>query len=343
MSKSVWRVAVDKSTAVIPILLGVGIFTFILVRVLPGDPAVFYSTGPMATPEEVEQVRRSLGLDQPMLVQLGRYLWDLGHLRFGQSLGTGRPVVVDLAERFPASLELTLVAIVLALALAIPLGVLSAVKMGSWLDHLIRLVGTIGVSMPAFVTGIVLVLVFYFHLGWAPPPLERIDPFLALPQRVTGFLLVDSLLQGQWAAFRSAASHIVLPALTMMAFALAPIMRITRASMLAVLSSDYIRTARAAGMGWRKVYVTYALRNALVPVLTAIGLILSYLIGANVVVEKVFAWPGVGSYAVNALLAADYAPVQGYVLLMAATLLAVNTLVDVLHAAVDSRFKGDDE
>ncbi|WP_321896945.1 ABC transporter permease [Burkholderia cepacia] len=343
MNNRAGRFAAQRLAALIPLLLGVCVSTFLLVRVLPGDPAVYYATGPVQTQQEVDNVRRALGLDKPLPVQLGNYLLDVSKANLGRSLTTGQPVTKDLERRFPATLELTLSALVLALVLAIPLGIIAAVRAGSWLDHAVRFLGTLGVSMPTFVTGVVLTLVFFYRLDWAAVPIDRIDTFIQAPPRVTGFLLVDSVLAGNWEAFRSAFGHLVLPALTMTAFVLAPVMRTTRASMLAVLSSDFIRTARAAGMNWRKVYITYALRNALLPVLTVIGLMMSYLIGANVVVEKVFAWPGVGSYALNALLASDYAPVQGYVLLMAVSFIAINMLVDILYAVVDPRVQGDRE
>jgi len=343
MNRRAWRFAAQRLAALLPLLLGVCVFTFVLVRVLPGDPAVYYATGPVQSQEEIDGVRKALGLDKSLPVQLGNYVFDVFKGDLGRSLTTGQPVTDDLQRRFPATLELTLSSLVLALLLAIPLGIVAAVRAGSWIDHAVRLIGTLGVSMPAFVTGVILILVFFFRLDWAPVPIDRIDTFIAAPNRVTGFLLADSLLQGNWAAFRSALGHLALPALTMTAFVLAPVMRTTRASMLSVLSSDYIRTARAAGMDWRKVYITYALRNAMVPVITVVGLMLSYLIGANVVVEKVFAWPGVGSYALNALLASDYAPVQGYVLLMAISFILINMTVDILYAVIDPRVQGDSE
>lgn len=323
----------------LPLLVGVCLFTFVLVRVLPGDPAVYYATGPMATQDEIAAVRTALGLDKPLHVQLGRYLTDIAHGDLGRSLTTGQSVVADLTERLPASLELTAFAMALALALAIPLGVLAAIGVGSWIDHLVRFLGTLGVSMPTFVTGIVLIFVFYFQFGWAPDPIDRIDPFISRPASVTGFLLIDAVLAGNGEAFASAAGRLVLPGVAMASFVLAPIMRITRASMLAVLGGDFIRTAKAAGFGWWTVYIRYGLANALLPVLTTVGLVTSYLIGANVVIEKVFAWPGVGSYALSALLATDYAPVQGYVLLMAFIFVVINTIIDVLYAFADPRIR----
>jgi peptide/nickel transport system permease protein len=254
-------------------------------------------------------------------------------------LVTGQLVGRDLMQRFPASFELTLVAMLVALLVSVPLGILAAIREGSWLDHLVRFIGTLGVSMPAFVAGIVLIFVFYFKLGLAPEPIDRIDPFMLKPPAVTGLMLADSLIAGDSAAFLSAAGRLLLPALTMAIIVIAPLMRMTRASMIAVLGSDFIRTANAAGMGWWTVNVRYGLRNALLPVLTTVGLVISYQLGANVVVEKVFAWPGVGSYALNSLLATDYAPVQGYVLLMACVYVVINTLIDILNALIDPRVR----
>jgi peptide/nickel transport system permease protein len=334
-----WRYIFRRLFGTLPLLIGVGVFTFILVRVLPGDPAAYYATGPLATNEEIAQVRTALGLDRPVIEQLARYFGDIASGDLGRSLVTGQLVRRDLAERFPASFELTLVAMIFALLLSIPLGIIAAIRAGSWLDHLVRFIGTLGVSMPAFVAGILLIFVFYFKLGIAPEPIDRIDPFMLKPPSATGLILVDSLIAGNFAAFGSAAGRLLLPALTMSVIVIAPLMRMTRASMIAVLGSDFIRTARAAGMNWWTVYVRYGLRNALLPVLTTIGLVISYQLGANVVVEKVFAWPGVGSYALNSLLATDYAPVQGYVLLMACVYVVINTAIDILNALVDPRIR----
>ena len=335
----IWRFILRRLLGVLPLLIGVGIFTFILVRVLPGDPAAYYATGPLATQEEIEQVRSTLGLDRPMVEQLARYFKDIAAGDLGHSLVTGQLVSRDLRERFPASFELTFVAMLLALSFSIPLGIVAAIRSGSWTDHIIRFIGTLGVSMPAFVAGIVLIFIFYFKLGLAPEPIDRIDPFVLKPPRVTGLMLVDSAMAANLPAFLSALTRLFLPALTMAVIVIAPLMRMTRASMIAVLASDFIRTARATGMSWWTVYVRYGLRNALLPVLTTIGFVVSYQLGANVVVEKVFAWPGVGSYALNSLLATDYAPVQGYVLLMACVYVVINTSVDILHALVDPRVR----
>jgi len=327
----------ERLLASLPALLGVVVFTFLLMRVLPGDPAVFFSSGPNAGQAEIDAVRRDLGLDRPIPEQLLRYLRDVGTGNLGRSLTTGQTVVQDLTERLPASLELTLCALVLALGLALPLGIMAAVRPGSIVDHAVRMVCTLGVCVPTFVSGLLLIYVFYVQLGVAPDPTGRIDIFAAAPPDITGFMLIDFALVGDMEGWRAAASQLILPALTMALFVLAPLARMTRASMLAVLGSDFIRTARSIGLSRWRVIAVYALRNAILPVLTMIGIVFSTMLGANVLVEKVFSWPGIGSYALDALLASDYAPVQGFVLLMAAVFVMVNLLIDVLYGIADPR------
>jgi peptide/nickel transport system permease protein len=219
------------------------------------------------------------------------------------------------------------------------MGVAAALRPNSWVDHLCRVIATAGVSLPTFFTGLLLVYVFYYVLGWAPAPLGRLDAFSSPPPHVTGFYLIDSALAGDGETFLAAAAQLVLPALTLGIFALAPIARMTRGSMLSVMSSDFIRAARAAGLARPTIVVRYALRNALLPVVTTLGMVLSFLLGANVLVEKVFAWPGIGSYAVEALIASDYAPVQGFVMTMAALYVALNLVIDLAYQAIDPRVR----
>ncbi|RYE34565.1 MAG: ABC transporter permease [Hyphomicrobiales bacterium] len=322
----------------VPSVIGVIIVTFLLTRVLPGDTAAYFA-GPAATPQAIAEIRSKLGLDQPLPVQFVSYIGALVRGDLGQSLTTGQPVTADLAARLPASAELTLAGLLLAMAVALPLGVLAAVRQGSWIDHLCRVVATAGVSLPVFFTGLLLVYVFYFQLGWSPAPLGRLDVFASEPPRFTGLFLVDSLLSGNIETFRAAISQLLLPAVTLAIFSLAPITRMTRASMLAVLGADFVRTARAAGLTSRKVIGTYAFRNAMLPVITTLGMVFSFLLGANVLVEKVFAWPGVGSYAVEALIASDFAPIQGFVLTMAILYVVLNMMIDVLYGVIDPRVR----
>jgi len=294
----------------IPSLIGVVIVTFLLTRALPGDPAAYFA-GPAANKEAIEQIRKKLGFDKPLIEQFFRYTADLAHGDFGTSLTTGQPVATEIRNRLPASAELTLLGLVISVAIALPLGVLAATRPGSWIDHLCRVTTTAGVSLPVFFTGLVLVYIFYFRLGWSP----------------------------DFETFRSAFSQLILPALTLAIFSLAPIARMTRASMLAVLSSDFVRTARASGLSPGTVIVTYAFRNAMLPVITTLSMVFSFLLGANVLVEKVFAWPGIGSYAVEALISSDFAPVQGFVLTMAVMYVLLNLMIDILYGVIDPRVR----
>src|SRR6201992_3095866 len=245
-------VILKRLATVVPTLIGVIVVTFLLTRVLPGDPAVYFA-GPAATPQSIAEIRKSLGLDRPLPDQFLRYVNDLAHGNFGSSLSTGQPVPPKAASRLPASAELTLSGLFLAIAIAVPLGIFAAVKQGSWIDHLCRVIATAGVSLPVFFTGLLLVYVFYFRLGWSPAPLGRLDAFATAPPNITGFYLLDSLFTGQWETFRAALSQLLLPGFTLCIFSLAPIARMTRASMLSILASDFVRTARASGLNNRTV------------------------------------------------------------------------------------------
>jgi peptide/nickel transport system permease protein len=321
----------------IPALLGVVIVTFILMRVLPGDPAVFFASGPSAGKAEIDELRHKMGLDKPVPIQLALYLKDVATGNLGHSMTTGQPVVQDMRRRLPASLELTFTALAIALLLAVPLGVAAALRPGSLIDHAVRLLCTLGVCVPTFVSGLMLIYVFYYLLGWAPDPTARLDIFAATPPDITGFYLLDFALVGDWSGWWAAFTQLLLPAVSMALFVLAPLARMTRASMLSVLGSDFIRTAQSVGLPRRRIIVAYALRNALLPVLTITGIVFSTMLGANVLVEKVFSWPGVASYALDALLASDYAPVQAFVLLMATIFVLVNVLIDILYGIADPR------
>ena len=330
------RTITTRLLSALPNLAGVVVITFLLTRAIPGDPAAYFA-GAAATQEAVEQVRKQLGLDRSLVEQFFRYVGDLAHGDLGLSLTTGQPVLTELMLRLPASLELVLLALTLACAVAVPLGVMAATRPGSWIDQLARLITTAGVSLPTFFTGLLLAYVFYFVLGWAPSPLGRLNPMFSPPATVTGLYLIDALVSGERGLWWACASQLVLPVLTMAIFVLAPIARMTRASMIAVLSADFVRTARASGLSRSTVLVRYALRNALLPVVTTLGMVFGFMIGSSVVVEKVFGWPGVGSYAIDALTASDYAPVQGFVLSMGVLFVLLNLLVDVLYVLIDPR------
>jgi dipeptide transport system permease protein len=322
----------------VPSLIGVIVVTFLLTRALPGDPAAYFA-GPAATKEAIEQIRVKLGLDQPLYVQFVRYVRDLAQGDLGNSLTTGQPVGYEIKTRLPASAELTLLGLIVSISIAVPLGVLAATRPNSAIDHACRVISTAGVSLPVFFTGLILVYVFYYLLGWAPAPLGRLDIFFSPPPHVTGFYLIDSLIAGNGEVFLAALKQLILPALTLGIFSLAPIARMTRASMLAALSSDFVRTARASGLTPFTVVITYAFRNAMLPVITTLGMVFSFLLGANVLVEKVFAWPGIGSFAVEALVASDFAPLQGFVLTMAVMYVGLNLAIDILYGIIDPRVR----
>lgn len=330
------RAVCGRIVQALPVVFGVIVVSFVLTRALPGDPAAYFA-GPAADAESIAQIRAELGLDRSLAEQFLFYLGDLARGDLGQSISTGQPVIEELARRLPASLELTLTALLLACGTAIPLGVLAATRPGSVIDHACRVLVTAGVSLPTFFTGLVLIYVFYFQLGWAPSPIGRLDFIYLSPPHVTGFYTVDALLAGDTATLFAALRQLALPAITLALFTLAPLARMTRAAMLQALSSDFVRTARAAGLPARVVLIRYALGNALLPVITTLGMVFSFTLGANVLVEKVFAWPGIGSYAVEALVVSDYAAVQGFVLAMALLFVALNLLIDIAYTLVDPR------
>ncbi len=324
----------------LPTVFGILVVCFLLTRALPGDPAAYFA-GLMADAESIEAVRATLGLNKPLPAQFVDYITDLLHGDLGTAVSTGQPVVTELATRLPASLELTLSALLLSFAIAVPLGVLAATRPNSWVDHLCRFVVTAGVSLPTFFTGLALMYVFYYLLGWAPAPLGRIDILYLPPQHITGFFVVDALLAGDLDTARAALAQLMLPMITLALFTLAPIARMTRAAMIQVLDGDFVRTARAAGLTSRKVLFSYALRNALLPVITTLGMVFSFVLGANVLVEKVFAWPGIGSFAVEALIVSDYAAVQGFVLCMALLFVGLNLLIDIIYTLIDPRMRDE--
>lgn len=320
----------------VPTVFGIVLVTFLLTRALPDDPAAYFA-GPAATPQSIAEIRKQLGLDRPLPEQFVVYVGDILTGELGQSISTGRPVLTEILARLPASLELTLSALCLSCLIAIPLGILAATRPDSWIDNLCRFVTTAGVSLPTFFTGLALVYVFYYLLGLAPAPMGRLDILFLSPPQVTGFFTIDALLAADPATFRAAVAQLILPACTLALFTLAPLARMTRGAMLQVLGSDFVRTAKAAGLSSRTVLFAYAFRNALLPVITTLGMVFSFTLGANVLVEKVFAWPGIGSYAIEALVVSDYAAVQGFVLAMALLFVALNLMIDIAYTLIDPR------
>lgn len=320
-------------------LFGAVLATFVITHLLPGNPVLVHAG--FKIPATIKFLEQQMGLDQPLPVQFERYLAGLVHGDLGQSWYTGNPVALDLRQRLPASLELAAFSTLVALLVALPVGILSAIRRDSAWDHLARVLSVGGVSMPVFWLGLVLIFFFYYRLHIAPAPLGRVGTFADVPPPRTGLLTVDSLLVGNMATFEDALGHLILPGITLCLVVMVPVMRITRATMLEALGQPYIRTAMAAGVPYRKIVLVDALRNSLVNVLTISGLVLGYLIGGAVLVEKVYAWPGMGQYALNALLENDYAAVQGFILVITTLYIVINLVVDVLYAVVDPRIGGE--
>ena len=322
----------------VPTLVGVTLITFALTYLLPGNPALV-KAGPLATPEHITEMERKMGLDQPVWVQYWRYVSGVVRGDLGESSMTGRPVLQDLFQRVPATLELTLASLLVAIVVGIPLGVIAAVNRDGVVDHASRLLGVGGVAMPTFWTGLLALYVFFYHLGWAPPPLGRLDKSITAPATITGMYTVDAVLAGHWRAFGSALHQLLLPALTLGFSVMAPLTRMVRATMLEVLEADYIKAAWAAGLPRRTVIYGDALRNCLIPVVTLLGVVVGFLMAGNVVVEIVFAWPGIGNYAVTALMSKDPGPIQSFVLFVAVMYTLVNLVVDIAYGLVDPRIR----
>lgn len=334
------RYALNRVLLLLLTLVGVLVITFIISRVLPGSP-VEMMLGSRPTPEQIEAARIALGLDQPIWVQFLAYMRDVLSGDFGTSLRTGQSVISDIGARFAATAELVTVGFALALALGIPLGIHSAVKPNAISDHAARSVSVIGLALPVFFLGLLFQLIFHGQLGWLPLQ-GRIDGDLMLDtpfNTVTGFFLIDTLLAGNLAAFGSALAHLALPILTLAAATTASVMRVTRNNMIEVMSQDHIKTVIAYGLPTEKVHYRYALRAALVPLLTVFGLIYGYMLGGSVIVEYVFDWPGIGGYAVNSVITNDFPAVTGVTLVLATAYLTVNLAVDLLYQVVDPRLR----
>jgi len=320
-----------------PSVAGVVVVTFLLARALPGDPAAYYA-GASANAASVAQIRTQLGLDRPLIIQFFDYVGRLAHGDLGLSISSGQTVLHDLATRLPASIELTVAALLFALVVGLPMGILAATRPGTIVDHACRVLVTVGAAFPTFFVALMFVFIFYYELGVAPEPLGRFNEiYHTLPPTVTGLLVVDSILARDPEALGASLGQLALPAISLGLFALAPIARITRAAMLEALGSDFCRTARAMGLSRNRIVFGYALRNALLPIVNILGMVFSFLLGANVLVEQVFAWPGIGAYAVNAVVASDYAAVQGFVLMMAILYVLLNLGVDVVSTVIDPR------
>ena len=317
-------------------LLGVSVVVFAMVRAIPGDPAQIL-LGQAATPDQVADVRARLGLDQPLITQYLLFIRGALTGDLGDSLVVGQPVTTVLLERFPATLELTLAALLFAIAVGVPVGVIAAVRQYSLLDKITSVVALTGVSMPVFWLALVLVVVFTVRLDWLPFP-GRVGGDVAFTS-YTGLYLLDTLITLNFAAFWDVLRHLILPAVALGTIPMAVITRMTRSSMLEVMNEDYVRTARAKGVVPRRVVFRHALRNAMLPTITVIGLQFGLLMGGAILTETIFGWPGVGQIALESVNRRDYAMIQGVVLYGATFFVLVNLLVDVLYAVLDPRVR----
>jgi peptide/nickel transport system permease protein len=330
------RYVLRRLLFIIPVLLGAMFITFLLTRVVPGNP-IEKVAGPYASDERVEEMKREAGLLDPFYVQFVDYLRDLLRGDMGMSYQTAQPVSQDLWERLPASLELVLYGMFLAVALALPLGVIAAVKRGTVIDHASRVFAVLGVSVPIFWIALVLLSIFYTRFELLPGPSGRLPITMIEPDRITGLYTVDALLQGQWDVFWAATKALILPVCTIALVAMAPIARMTRAMMIDALEADYVRTARSMGLPRRVIVVRYAFRNAIIPVLTLIAAVFGYAIGGEVLVEYIFTWPGLGLYSYNAILGSDFPAIQGFIILATSVYVFIYLVVDVLTALLDPR------
>ncbi|MCR8548194.1 ABC transporter permease [Salipiger sp. P9] len=328
---------IRRVAMLVPMLLGLSLLLFVVARLLPGDP-VGLAAGPNATPELIERLRAEFGLDQSLPMQYWTYLTGLVQGDWGQSVFTRRPVFEDLMTYLPATLELVIAALVIAIVLGIPLGLLTAVYRNGVLDYVTRTVALGGIAMPRFFLGLLLQLGFAAWLGWLP--LAGRFPLIGFPpEHVTGFYTVDAVLSGDWEGLRLALAHLAMPAFAMSLSPLATIMRMMRASTIEVLQQDYVLTERALGLSSRLILFKYVLKNAMTSTLTIIGLYVSWLLGGTVLVETVFDWPGLGLYATQAILTQDFMPVIGVTMVIAMIYLVTMLLVDLLYGVFNPKVR----
>ena len=321
----------------IPVLLGISIITFFVSRILPGNP-VYLILGSQANEEMVAELTSQMGLDKPMVEQYVVYLSGILHGDLGTAWHTNNPVLEDLTIRFPATLELIMVGLFMALLVAIPLGVVAAIHKDGPLDHMTRGISMIGVTIPEFFLGLLLIFFFFYKMRIFPAPMGRM-PFDMTIKNVTGLRILDGILTGNGPGTVAAIRQIFLPSFTLAFVSLAPLTRLIRSSMISVMNSEYIVLNRASGLKTRDINYKYALKNALLPAITMLGTMFGYMLGGAVLVEKIFAWPGVGLYAVDSIQLMDYSAVQGFVLLSAVFYVMVFLVIDLIYFAVDPRIK----
>jgi dipeptide transport system permease protein len=331
------RFLLKRLAVLIPTFIGVSIIAFSFIRLLPGDPVALLSGERVMSPERHAQISHQLGFDRPIVIQYLDYLWGVLRGDFGISIANKSSVLDQFFQLFPATLELSLCAILTAIILGIPAGIFAAIKRGSFFDQSIMGAALVGYSMPIFWWGLLLIILFSGILQWTPVS-GRISLMFFFPS-VTGFMLIDSLLSGQQGAFRSAASHLILPSIVLATIPLAVIARQTRSAMLEVLSEDYVRTARAKGLSPFRVVGIHALRNAMIPVITTIGLQVGVLMAGAILTETIFSWPGIGKWMVDSVFKRDYPVIQGGLLIIAGIIMLVNLAVDLLYGLINPRIR----
>nr|WP_106781061.1 ABC transporter permease [Lysinibacillus timonensis] len=320
------------------VVFGVTLVTFFMSHVIPGDPASMIA-GQRASEETIQSIRQQLGLDQPIWIQYFHYIGDLLTGDLGTSIRTQRPVIEDLIAYFPATLELAIAAFIIAIIFGIPLGVLAALKKNSFWDYFSRIFSISGVSIPVFFSGLIVILIFYGQLGWFPSN-GRIALDINPPTHITGFYIIDSLLTGDMIALKSSLQHLFLPALVLSYAQLAVITRQVRASMLEVMSQEYIRTAVANGIKGYLLIVSYALKNALIPTVTVIGVAFGSLLGGAVVTETIFGWPGMGKFVVDSIEYLDFPAMMGFTIIISIGYVVINLIVDIVYAMLNPQIKG---
>lgn len=331
------RFVLQKLALIVPTIIGITIASFAFIRLLPGDPILAMAGQHGVTPERYEILKEQFGYNLPIWQQYFNYVAGILQGNFGISLATKRPVIEEFMTLFPATVELALFAMLIAVALGIPAGIFAAIKRGSWFDQITMGVALTGYSMPIFWWGLLLIIFFSGYLGWTPVS-GRIALNFFFP-RVTGFMLIDSLIAGKPDAFVSALRHLILPAIVLGTIPLAVIARQTRSAMLEVLGEDYVRTARAKGLEPRRVVGVHAFRNALIPVVTTIGLQVGLLMAGAILTETIFSWPGIGKWMIDSISKRDYVSVQSGLLLIALIVMAVNLIVDILYAVINPRIR----
>jgi dipeptide transport system permease protein len=331
------RFFLGRLAVLIPTFIGVSIIAFSFIRLLPGDPVMLMSGERVMAPERYEKISQELGYDRPLPIQYLDYLGGILSGDFGNSIVTKQPVLQQFFDLFPATLELSFCAIIFAVVLGIPAGIFAAIKRGTFFDQTIMGTALIGYSMPIFWWGLLLIILFSGILGWTPVS-GRISLMYFFPS-VTGFMLIDSLISGQAGAFKSAVSHLILPTIVLGTIPLAVIARQTRSAMLEVLGEDYVRTARAKGLPPFRVIGVHALRNAMIPVITTIGLQVGVMLAGAILTETIFSWPGIGKWMVDSVFKRDYPVIQSGLLIIAGIIMLVNLAVDLLYGLINPRIR----